>query len=554
MKRPGWILPAAIVIALFAARTRMAYPGITPDTRPYDVVRYGLTLSFDPGARSVSGANRITLVAGSRLSAVRLDAGSGTVRVDSVVSSGRRADFTHEGDVLEVMLSPAAGAADTVDMTVHYRAVSAFDGRYDSGGVLFTGGPGGWRVGTISQPCFAREWWPCNDRPSDKALVTLGCTVPAGMTVVSNGRLESVADSGDGRRFEWRTRSPIATYLVFVGAAGYAVSRDTMALPGGGTLDLARYAFPEDSAKAAEDFRNVKEILAYFSRTFAPYPFPEEQFAIAEVDGHLTMENQTVVAIEAGMITGDRRNENTLVHEIAHQWWGNLVTPVDWHNTWLNEGFATYSEALYIESRKGPGTYAEYIGVLMDQPAGFYAGSVIGRDQEAFWDSFGPPVYYKGAIVLHMLRRMMGDSSFFSVLRSYLADPRLAYGNASTGDFRSACELRHGSDLGWFFDQWVYAPRDSASDRPAVAYEWAEAGSPERRELRITVRQLNAGPSPWRLPFRFRAYGGGATREFAVVDSLAEQEFVFTVEAPVDSVIADPDRDLFMTVRRGFTE
>ena len=194
------------------------------------------------------------------------------------------------------------------------------------------------------------------------------------MTVVSNGRLVSRKESAGRHIFEWATKTPIATYLVFLGASDYLVTRDTLTLPDGGGLPLAWYVFPGDSAKAAEDFRNTKAILTYFSDTFSPYPFAGEQFAVAEVDGHLTMENQTVVAIEKNMITGDRRNENTFVHEISHQWWGNLVTPVDWHHTWLNEGFATYSEALYIESRKGPASYRAYIDVLMDQPRGFYAG------------------------------------------------------------------------------------------------------------------------------------------------------------------------------------
>jgi aminopeptidase N len=550
MKRPRFITAAAALVLGAAVFSRLAFPGHAPDSREYDVISYALRLTVIPESMTIAGRNEITLVTAAPASSIRLDAGSATLRIDSVLSGGRPLGFVHAGNILEVRLSAAVRASATVTLDVYYRGRSAFDGRYDSGGILFTKSSTGYTVGTSSEPNFARLWWPCNDRPSDKALFSLRCTVPRGMTVVSNGRLLSRTVEGAGETFEWGTKTPIATYLVFLGASDYLVSTGTMTLPDGRPLDLAWYVFPEDSAKAAEDFRNTREILTFFSMKFVPYPFASEKFAVAEVDSHLTMENQTIVAFERGMITGDRRNENTFVHEIAHQWWGDLVTPVDWHHTWLNEGFATYSEALYVESRKGPEAYRKYIDVLMDQPAGFYAGSVIGRDEDAFWDSFGPAVYYKGALTLHMLRRMMGDGAFFDALRSYLQDPRLAYANASTDDFRTHCEREYGSDLRWFFDQWVYAARDSA-DRPCLTYRWEERPSGPDYILRVSVRQ--AAPA-WRLPFSILVHRHGGQEEYPVVDSLAAQDFVFHGASPADSVLLDPGRDLFMTVRRGVTE
>jgi aminopeptidase N len=547
------LIRGALVAVAAGLLTQAAFAGKSPDDRGYDVQRYSLDLSIVPESSFISGSAEITLVATASIASVRLDADSVTIRIDSVTSGGRRVPFTRSGNVLEVPLPGGVRASETVALTVHYLARSSYDGRYDEGGILFSRGSTGYTIGTISQPNFARRWWPCNDRPSDKALVSLRCAAPAGMTVVSNGRLLS-QERRDGRDvFSWATKNPIATYLVFLGAADYLVSRDTLALPDGQTVGLAWYVFPEDSAKAAEDFRNTKAILEYFSRSFLAYPFAGEQFAVAEVDGRLTMENQTVVAFERDLLTGDRRNENTFVHETAHQWWGNFITPVDWRHTWLNEGFATYAEALYIESRRGPGPYREYIGLLMDQPAGFYAGSVIGRDENSFWDSFGPAVYYKGALALHMLRRMMGDDAFFRAMRSYLRDPRLAYANASTEDFRSACEAEHGEDLGWFFRQWVYAARDS-SDRPAIAYRWRQETADSGRAVLVSVSQLDAPEPAWRLPFRIRVHAGGGAEDFAVVDSLPRQEFILPASATADSVLIDPERDIFMTVRRETTQ
>jgi aminopeptidase N len=540
---------AAFVAAGIALLSGTAVTGRSPGDRGYDVLTYALDLSLSPESSTVAGSVEITLVANAPIAAVRLDADSASLTIDSVLSGDRRLRFTRTGNVLEVPIPGGTRVSETVSLTVFYIARSSFDGRYDDGGIYFSRTETGYTIGTISQPNFARRWWPCNDRPSDKALVSLRCAAPMGMTVVSNGRMVS-RERRDGRDvFTWATRHPIATYLVFLGATDYLVSRDTHELPDGQAVELAWYVFPGDSAKAAEDFRNTKAILDYFSSTFLPYPFADEQFAVAEVDGRLTMENQTVVAIERAMVTGDRRNENTFVHETAHQWWGDYLTPVDWHHTWLNEGFATYAEALYIESRKGPESYRQYMDLLMDQPAGFYAGSVIGRDEDAFWDSFGPAVYFKGALTLHMLRRMMGDGPFFRAMRAYLRDTRLAYGNASTDDFRSACEAEHGADLDWFFRQWVYAARDSA-DRPSLAYRWRQQPPDSGNALRVSVSQIDAPEPAWRLPFRIRVHGGGVTEEFAVVDSLPRQEFTLPASAPADSVLIDPERDVFMTVRK----
>jgi aminopeptidase N len=544
-----WCLRAALIASAAGLLTQAAITRRPSEARGYDVVRYALDLTLLPESSIVTGAVTVTLTANEPLAALRLDADSGTIRIDSVLSGGRPLPFARTGDVLVVPLPGGAKASETVELTVHYLARSAFDGSYDDGGILFTRTGTGTTVGTISQPNFARRWWPCNDRPADKALVTLRCSVPPGMTVVSNGRQLS-KERLEGRDvFTWATGHPVATYLVFLGAADYAVSRATHTLPDGRSVELAWYAFPEDSAKAAADFANTRAILDYFSETFAPYPFADEQFAVAEVDGRLTMENQTVVAIERALVTGDRSNENTFVHETAHQWWGDLVTPADWTQTWLNEGFATYAEALYIESRKGPEAYRQYIDRLMDQPAGSYAGSVIGRDENAFWDSFGPAVYYKGALTLHMLRRMMGDGPFFDAMRAYLRDPRLAYGNASTEDFRAACEASHRADLGWFFRQWVYAARDSA-DRPSIACRWSRDSSAQGGVLRVVVSQTGSPEPAWRLPFTIRVRGGGSSEDFAVVDSLPVQEFLLPSTTPADSVLIDPERDLFMTVRK----
>jgi len=559
MKLPHlFMIPVAVLIAV-TAFTRIANTRGAPQDRTYDVLRYDLEFDLRPGPGAFAGVNTITFALAGRAPEVGFDASSRTITVDSVIGRTGPLRFSHAGNELRVSLPGGPPGPDTPSVAVHYRAIPAFDGRYDSGGVYFHPENGLPRVGTISQPNFAREWWPCNDRPSDKALVSLTCTTPAGMIAVSNGRRTPLKTEPPGNpvgdadtaaaTFRWESAYPVATYLVFLGAADYAVTADTMRTSDGATLELFTYTFPEDSANAAADFTNIKTILRYFSETFGPYPFIDDKFALAEVEGRLTMENQTVVTIEKDLITGDRRNENTLVHETAHQWWGNLVTPSTWKHIWLAEGFATMSEALYVESRRGAEAYNEYMGVLMDQPGGFYDGAIVGSDSATFWESFSPAVYYKGALILHMLRRMVGDPVFFRSLRDYLDGADRRYATASTEDFIGVCEANHGSDLDWFFRQWLWPPQ-GATDRPALAYDWTTVNAGGGTELVLTVRQEQEGPLVYRLPLSVAVYSGGTATSFSVTDSARVQTFRRPVAAVVDSVLIDPHRDIFMNIRR----
>jgi aminopeptidase N len=311
-------------------------------------------------------------------------------------------------------------------------------------------------------------------------------------------------------------------------------------------MPVTYFVYREDSAKAAADFRNTTALLGWFARTFGEYQFVAEKFGYAEVDGSLTMENQTIVSVERGLITGDGKHETTLIHEMSHHWWGNLITPASWHHTWLSEGMATLAEGLYIEHAKGPAAYGDYMRVLMDQPEGSYRGAVAGVSDTAFWDSFGAQVYFKGAIVLHMLRRTIGDSAFFGAIRSYLRDPALRYGNAATADFQRWCERSSGTSLDWFFRQWVYAVCDSV-DRPALRLSWTSAPGATGATLRVTVRQSDRQPFLYRLPLTLTVAWAKGSKEFPVVVEERSHTFEFNVPEAPTAVVLDKDHDFFFT-------
>jgi aminopeptidase N len=386
-------------------------------------------------------------------------------------------------------------------------------------------------------------------------------TVPEGMTAVSNGKLQGKTTAGERTRFVWKSSYPIAPYLVSVAAASYDVAYDTMLIdaprpPGaGGTVrdpgamqvvvGLYTYAYPADKERAREDFARTKLILRTLGGLFGPYPFAFDKYATVEVDGQLTMENQSAVSFQRNLITGDRRNESVLVHEIAHQWWGNLVGPASWDHLWLNEGTATYAEALFLEATSGAEAYARRIASLMERPDTFYLGSVVGQDDEDFWELFSPRTYDKAAIVLHMLRRQIGDEAFFMGVRSYFDDPALRYGTAVTEDFARHMERAAGVDLDWFFTQWMTTPA-AGSDRPRLEYSWSWDGA---GQVRVDVAQVQPGGFVYRLPLDIVAAGSGGAVTASVVDTLQTQSFVLAASARPDTVILDPDRKLFMDAR-----
>jgi aminopeptidase N len=261
------------------------------------------------------------------------------------------------------------------------------------------------------------------------------------------------------------------------------------------------------------------------------------------------MENQTLVSVEGDLITGTGKNETTLIHELSHHWWGDLVTPATWNHTWLSEGFGTYAEALYLEWTKGDSAYSAFMDRLMRSPAGSFKGSVTGRSDTAFWDSFGANTYFKGAIVLHMLRGIMGDSVFFRAMRAHLQDPATRYGNVTTAGFIRTCEKAYGKDLGWFFAQWVTASPPTV-DRPTLKLSWSALPEGPSHVLTVTVEQLNAHELLYRLPFTITVSSGGADRVFPVVDSLARQTFRWTVAEKPDRVVLDKEHAVFFDLKQ----
>jgi len=409
----------------------------------YDVDSYELFLAVDPIGGSLEGRARITAVALDDLDTFNLD-------LLGLDVSALRVDGEPAG-------SSRRGAELTVDPAPVLRAGARFVVEVDYGGTpvrspsAALGDGYGWvHVGEMvyaaAQPDAAHSWFPGNDHPSDKATFRFEITTPEPFTAAANGRLLEVAPGEGSRTFVWEMDRPMATNLATV-VVGDLVRLDRPGPPG---IELRDYLPPDLAASPPAPYGRIGEMLDYLASVFGPYPFDAYGHAVVPaLPGAL--ETQTLTLMGSG-VSGPIL-ERVIVHELAHQWYGDSVSPATWKDVWLSEGFATYAEWLWAEHTGGGEAMEAAVGsaharlaTLPHNPPG---DPGIGQ-------LFGRTVYDRGALTLHALRTEIGDDAFFALLRDHSEQNR--DGNASTAGFIALAEAVAGRDLGPLFDAWLFEP------------------------------------------------------------------------------------------------
>ncbi len=463
---------AAKMEALQHHRLMKVPPG-DPAQRSYDVRYYRLELRLNPAGPLLTGTVQVRGTAlVDNFNLVVLDL-LDTLQVDSV--SGHAAGFTHDSDLLHLPLSQPVDSGADFTFEVSYHGLPSeglwFNTHGDAGAPI---------IWSLSEPYSARGWWPCKDNPGDKAdSVDIILTVPAGLTAASNGTLRATTNNGDGTvTFHWHENYPIATYLVSVAATDYMIEGDWFHYGKADSLLVEYYAYPESIAEARAGLPQCLDMLGYFHRVFGPYPFLDEKYGVAQFSPPRVggMEHQT--------ITSQRHfGEVLTVHELAHQWWGDKITNAVWGDIWLNEGFASYAEALYFEDKYDRDSYHDYMnGMDRSFPYALFVDdtTTVGR-------IFHFTVYDKGAWLLHMLRQVVGDSAFFEILLAYSDDPRFAYGNATSAGFQDVCETVANTTLDWFFNAWLYQV-----GRPVYQVQWGATDVDGVPAVELTIYQSQA--------------------------------------------------------------
>lgn len=511
----------------------------------FDALHYELQLDIDVEGEAIAGTMSLwAAVCESNPAEIVLDLFD-DLAVSAVREAGSPTVFTHANDLVAVSLAGTYAIGDTILLEIDYAGRPTGENSYLGDRALIFGrhGPSAASrdqviVYTISEPYYARAWWPCKDAPDDKATARLHVTVPDTLIVASNGSLESELElPGRRKAYVWRESYPIATYLVSLAISNYETFRHVYRYTDLDSMEVTYFVYPEhlDTAKVA--FASTVPMLDHFSSVFGRYPFVEEKYGMAEIDWFFgAMEHQTCTSLGTVFLRRSRGQHLVIAHELAHQWWGDLVTPTAWADVWLNEGFATYSEALWVEHTEGAEAYRDTMAAKQ-LPEGF-PGAVYDPDV-----LFGVTVYWKGSWVLHMLRRVMGDGAFFTALREYGSASRFGYKNATTADFQAVCEEHCLEDLSWFFDEWVYG-----EGQPRYAVYWAQSETGVQNDVFLTLRQLQSGRS-FRMPLdiRFSLSGGGDTT-VTVWNSGAVEAYEFTFARPVAAVAVDPEGWVLKTI------
>jgi aminopeptidase N len=449
--------------------------------------------------------------------------------------------FSHDGQKLVIDLDPAWPAGREATLQIDYRVREPKDGLFFFGptatepDVPFT-------VWSQGESITNRYWFPCLDHPNQRQSTELVVTVADGFEVLSNGKLvERKANPDKTVTFHWKQDQPHAAYLVTLVVGKFEVVREEWH-----NIPVLYYVPKDRKDEVARTFGRTREMLDFFSRRFGvEYPWDKYAQVVVEQFTAGGMENTSATTLTDRVLHDERSllddsPDSLIAHELAHQWWGDLLTCRDWAHIWLNEGFASYAEALWAEHDKGADEYAY---TMLHKARSAIAG---GKDRPivdrhyAFPDAmFDSRAYPKGAWVLHMLRQRLGDEVFFRCLQRYATEHRLQ--SVETSDLRKSIEMETGRSMERFFYDWTERPGSPALE---ITTEYL----PETKLERVVIKQTQAAEAfQFPLTLRFQVAGtvngdGPAPAKQVVQDvDVTEKEHMVYVPLPGRPVLVEVD-------------
>lgn len=506
----------------------------------YDVLKYTLDLDLSdcytsPFSKYFEGSNIISFRVDSVLNSIQLNAVNSSLEIDSVKMAA--VTFTHVNNILTLTLDREYQPGEVADVKIYYHHKNVTDQAfYASNGFVFTD----------CEPTGARKWFPCWDWPNDKAATDITVKVPSNVKLGSNGRLQDSTNTGTHIFYHWVSDHPVATYLtVLTSKANY-------------NLDIVYWTKPSTSEQipmrfyynAGENPTAMKNIIVpltdFFSEKFGEHPFDKNGFATLNNQFSWGgMENQTLTSLCPGCWY-----EDLIVHEFAHQWFGDMITCGTWADLWLNEGFATYLETLWHEELYGYESYKSDI----ESNASYYMNSNPGWAlSDPTW-AFNPPdngtlfnyavTYMKASCILHLLRYIVGDEIFFEALHAYAMDEEnFKHKTVVTQDFSNIMSEVYGQDLSWFFQDWIYQPNHPAYQN---TYSFTEMQSGNWL-LYFNVHQVQQTPSFFRMPVEIRVLlENGNDTIIRVMNEVNHQSFSFIFESKPLLVQFDPFNNIIM--------
>jgi len=519
---------------------------VRADTYPknlrVDVVNYRFALELQDQDDRISGTADVDvrfLAEGEtslRFDLINRDTATGHgMTVSAVSADGASLAFTHRDNALTVALPRRFEPGQRLRLQIAYSGAPA------SGLKIANNKHGDRTFFSDNWPDKARNWLPTVDHPYDKATSEMIVTAPAHYQVVSNGLLVEETDlPGSRRSTYWRQSVPIAPWLYVLGVARFAVQHvDTSQ-----GKAIQTWVYAQDRDAGFHDFAvPTRDVLEFYSAKVGPFSYEK----LANVQSNSVsggMEAASAIFYSEGSVTGDRsvRWRNVVIHEIAHQWFGNAVTESDWDDVWLSEGFATYFTLLYIEHAYGRD---EFLSGLDDSRRRIIEFDKQRPDYRVVHDNLSDmsqvttgQIYQKGAWILHMLRGMIGDEAFWSGIRSYYRAHQ--DGHATTADFRGEMERASGKDLRGFFDQWL-----TRGGLVRLDGDWTYSADSKSIAIRLTQRDR---ARLFAMPLQVGVYTAGSNTPVITTVQLSEASHQFQIAAGQrpDRVVLDPNHLVLM--------
>lgn len=455
--------------------------------------------------------------------------------VSGILSEGKALSYIHEGDELKISLPRPSKINQRQQYTISYSGVPA------SGLKIANNKYGDRTFFSDNWPDQGRNWLSIVDHPYDKATCEFIIEAPSHYQVVSNGLQIEETDLANGnRRTHWKQGVPIASWLYTLGVARFAVQEVDQF----DHKSIQTWVYYQDREKGFFDFAEpTKKVLEFYTDYIGPFSYEK----LANIQSNSVsggMEAASAILYSENSVVGDRneRWRNVVIHEIAHQWFGNAVTEYDWDDVWLSEGFATYFTLLFIEHEYGQDAFREGLASSKKRVDDFHTKNpgyrIVHDNLRDMTKVVSSQTYQKGSWILHMLRGVVGTDNFWKGIRSYYAKYQNL--NASTADFRREMEEASGLDLGMFFEQWLYKPG-------ALIYEGEWIYDALNQEVKITLNQVQQDGSLFKMPVQIGLhFSDGKTKIETLTVNEKTNVFTLKVDSAPEQIILDPNNWVLM--------
>ncbi|HUH27885.1 M1 family aminopeptidase [Gelidibacter sp.] len=520
-----------------SALNRMQFRA-NPNTGNYDVKYHRLELEVDPSVAFISGEVTTYFEATSILNQIVFELAE-NMTVSQVLQRGQPLEFSRNSSDEVIITLPQeqhSGVLDSLTISYSGNPVSSGFGSFEVS--THAGKPVLW---TLSEPYGAKGWWPCKQDLIDKidridVYITSPLTNADGdaYVAVSNGLEQSQVINGSTKTTHFKHNYPIPAYLVAIAVTNYAIYSHTVA-NNGNPFEIINYVYPENLSVIQAQTPVTVDIMNLYSTLFGDYPYAEEKYGHAQFGWGGGMEHTTVSFMGSF-------GRNLIAHELGHQWYGNKVTCGSWKDIWLNEGFATYMSGLVVENLDGAIPFKNWKQQMVTSITNRPGGAVYLTDADTLSVNriFDQRLSYnKGAMVLHMLRKKLGDTDFFQGLRNYIEHPDHAYGYAKSEDFIRIMEHTSGEHLSEFFGDWLYG-----EGYPSFKLEWSQ-DTPTEIRFNLEQTQTHSSVSFFEVQLPIRLVGtAGETLDLILDQTVSQENFIHSVNFKVAEVLINPEFDI----------